>query len=282
MAHGTIIAIEDDLGVANMLRLYFLALGYDLKVVRKGKLGLAAVVQNVPDLVLLDVVLPDIDGYTVYRGIRANSRTHHVPVIFLTQKDDRNDRLIGLEMGAYDYITKPFDVEELRLRVERAIQRNRQQSLVNPRTGLPARGMLGEQVRQRVGETGWALLNCNISSFQQFTDVYGFLASDEVLRFTSQLIRKVVGDENAKDFIGHTEDDEFVIILSDGSRAKSLAHVLTTQFGKEVRAHYSFADREQGHMLVGKSDGRQRPIPLMSLTVTITRPHQLFSEDTEI
>lgn len=265
-----------------MLRLYFLALGYDLQVLPQGKTGLEAVIQNVPDLILLDVMLPDMDGYSIYQEIRANSRTNHIPVIFLTQKDDRKDRLAGLEMGAYDYITKPFDVEELRLRVERAIQRNREHSLVNPRTGLPSRGMLSEQIRKRAGQTDWAMLNCNILAFQQFTDVYGFLASDEVLRFTSHLIRQIIGNTNPSDFISHTEDDEFVILIDEGTRAQQLAQELTQQFNTEVQSHYSFADRERGHMLISKSSGRQRPVPLMSMTVSITQPHQIFGESTEI
>jgi DNA-binding response OmpR family regulator len=84
-------------------------------------------------------MLPDIDGYEVCRTLRTNTRTSHIPVIFLTQKDERSDKLQGLELGADDYITKPFDIEELKLRVQGAIRRSERESLTDPRSGLPSR-----------------------------------------------------------------------------------------------------------------------------------------------
>ena len=99
------------------------------------------------NLVVLDIMLPDIDGYEVCRTLRTNMRTSHIPVIFLTQKDERSDKLQGLELGADDYITKPFDIEELKLRVQGAIRRSERESLTDPRSGLPAGRLIEEQLR---------------------------------------------------------------------------------------------------------------------------------------
>jgi DNA-binding response OmpR family regulator len=130
--------------------------------------------QNLPHLIILDIMLPDIDGFEVCRILRTNIRSSHVPIIFLTQKDERSDKLQGLELGADDYITKPFDIEELKLRVQRAITRAEQQSLTDPRSGLPSGRLIEEQLRRVIRMQGWALMDARIDYFEAFKEVYGF------------------------------------------------------------------------------------------------------------
>lgn len=136
-AKSKILIIEDDLDVAEMLNAYFRVQGYEVFTVNWGEDGVRSCLTVQPDLVILDIRLPDIDGYEVARRLRGDRRTSEVPIIFLTEKRDRSDRLQGLELGADDYITKPFDVQELRLRVRNALKRVSQGSLTNPVTGLP-------------------------------------------------------------------------------------------------------------------------------------------------
>lgn len=118
-----ILLIEDDLDVADMLNAYFRVQGYEVFTSNWGEDGVRAVATVRPDLILLDIRLPDIDGYEVARRLRADRKTNTIPIIFLTERRDRADRLQGLELGADDYITKPFDLQELRLRVRNAIRR---------------------------------------------------------------------------------------------------------------------------------------------------------------
>lgn len=103
-----ILVVEDDLDVAEMLNAYFRVQGYEVFTVNWGEDGVRACQTVSPDLVVLDIRLPDIDGYEVARRLRTDRRTQDVPIIFLTEKRDRADRLHGLELGADDYITKPF------------------------------------------------------------------------------------------------------------------------------------------------------------------------------
>ncbi len=126
--------------------------------------------------------------------MRTNTRTSHIPVIFLTQKDERSDKLQGLELGADDYITKPFDIEELKLRVQGAIRRSERESLTDPRSGLPAGRLIEEQLRRIIRQEDWALLDLRINHFEPFRDVYGFVAGDDVLRFTAMLLSEVVDE----------------------------------------------------------------------------------------
>ena len=132
-----ILIVEDDLDLAEMLNAYFRVQGYEVETAAWGEDAVRMTKDKPPDLVVLDIRLPDIDGYEVCRRIRAQRRTQSVPVIFLTEKRDRVDKLSGLELGVVDYITKPFDIQELRLRVRNALQRASQASLVNPVTNLP-------------------------------------------------------------------------------------------------------------------------------------------------
>src|SRR5258708_2973261 len=134
-----ILVVEDDLDVAEMLNAYFRVQGYDVYTVNWGEDGVRSAQTVHPDLVILDIRLPDIDGYEVAKRLRGDRRTREIPIIFLTEKREREDRLQGLELGADDYITKPFDLQELRLRVRNALQRLSQRSLTNPPRALPER-----------------------------------------------------------------------------------------------------------------------------------------------
>ncbi|HMD81680.1 MAG TPA: response regulator transcription factor, partial [Anaerolineales bacterium] len=147
-AKSKILIVEDDLDVAEMLNAYFRVQGYEVFTVNWGEDGVRAAQTVLPDLLILDIRLPDIDGYEVARRVRSDRRTHEIPIIFLTEKRERIDRLQGFEVGADDYITKPFDVQELRLRVRNALKRMSQGSLTNPVSGLPE----GPLVEERLSE----------------------------------------------------------------------------------------------------------------------------------
>ena len=122
-----LLVVEDDNDVGNLLKICFTELGMDVTVTVMGREGLALFSTQLFDLVMLDVNLPDIDGFEVMRVIKSSSNKN-VPVYFLTQRDERAYKLEGLGLGADDYITKPFDLEILKLRVKTAL-RHRQNYL---------------------------------------------------------------------------------------------------------------------------------------------------------
>ena len=120
---GTVLFVEDDLDILHMLKTYFESKDYKVIIASRGKKALEACQKELPDIIVLDILLPDIDGYKVCRRLRSDQRTRNVPIIFLTQKDERADEIAGLELGADDYITKPFDIAELEASVEKLIAR---------------------------------------------------------------------------------------------------------------------------------------------------------------
>lgn len=209
-----ILIVEDDLDVAEMLNAYFRVQGYEVFTVNWGEDGVRAAQTVLPDLVILDIRLPDIDGYEVARRIRTDRRTNEIPIIFLTEKRERVDRLQGFEVGADDYITKPFDVQELRLRVRNALKRVSQGSLTNPVSGLPEGPLVEERLSDVIHKSGWALLHVSISHLDAFRDAYGFVASDDVLRAISLMIHNTMRETGStEDFIGHISPTDFVVVV---------------------------------------------------------------------
>src|SRR5512135_1329288 len=169
MAKTRLLVVEDDVDIANMLKIYFGGMGFDVDLAHRGSDALEKTKHALPQLIVLDIMLPDIDGYEVCRSLRTSTRTSHIPVIFLTQKDERSDRLQGLELGADDYITKPFDIEELKLRVQGAIRRSERESLTDPRSGLPAGRLIEEQLRHAIRQPqGWAFMDVRINHYEAF------------------------------------------------------------------------------------------------------------------
>jgi diguanylate cyclase (GGDEF)-like protein len=269
MSKGRILVVEDDNDISNMLKIYFGAQGYEVTIAARGNDALERTRKQLPNVIVLDIMLPDIDGYEVCTRLRRNLRTSHVPIIFLTQKDERSDRIAGLELGADDYITKPFDIEELRLRVQGAMRRAERESLTNPTTGLPSGKMIEEQLRALMRRKDWGLLYVGISEMDSFTDVYGFVAGDEVLRFAALLLSEVddkVGGPD--DFIGHIGGDDFLLITSE-ERAATIAEAVTLRFNQEIGSHYSFKDREHNYIVVKDTEGTERQAPLMKLCVGV-------------
>ncbi|MDK1029035.1 MAG: response regulator [Anaerolineae bacterium] len=268
MGRPRLMVVEDDIDIGNMLKIYFSGLEYDVEVATRGSDALEKTKKVLPHLIVLDIMLPDIDGYEVCRKLRTNTRTSHIPVIFLTQKDERSDKLQGLELGADDYITKPFDIEELKLRVQGAIRRSERESLTDPRSGLPAGRLIEEQLRKIIREQDWALVDIRINHFDPFRDVYGFVASDDVLRFMAMMLSEIVDDLGTlTDFIGHAGGDNFIIITTEKA-ASSLSKVLKDRFAEEVQTHYNFIDREQGYIVTETPNGPEN-MPFMTLAIGI-------------
>jgi PleD family two-component response regulator len=283
MSKARLLIVEDDFDISNMLRIYFTGQQYEVDIAPRGSDALEKTRTNLPHLIVLDIMLPDIDGFEVCRILRTNTRTSHVPIIFLTQKDERSDKLQGLELGADDYITKPFDIEELKLRVQRAIARAEQQSLTDPRSGLPSGRLIEDQLRRIIRKQNWAFMDIRINQFEPFKDVYGFVAGDDVLRFTAMMMGEVVDElGTVDDFIGHAGGDNFIIISTEEA-ADHIRQRLKARFAEEVLSHYSFLDREQGFILAANAAGQMAHTPLMNLAIGLVSPsQQQFSDIREI
>lgn len=265
----TLLVIEDDPDSSNLLDLYFTSKNYVVNVAARGADGLAQARQQPPDLILLDINLPDTTGLEVCRELRLSPRTGHVPIIFLTERSNQSDRVAGLGAGAQDYVIKPYDLEELRLRIQNLIARTEREQLVDPRTRLPTGRLIDEQLQRlrEAGQPGWQALTCEIQSFRPFVDLNGFVAGDDVLKFTAHLLREVVDESGTpNDFVGHAANETFLILTATADPS-ALADRIQIRFNAEVQTHYGFMDREQGYVLIRDKDGQMIQTPLMTLNI---------------
>ncbi len=239
-----ILVVEDDLDVAEMLNAFFCDQGYEVFTVNWGKDGVRSCQTVHPDLIILDIRLPDIDGYEVASRVRGDRRTAEIPIIFLTEKRSRSDRLLGLEIGADDYITKPFDLQELRLRVKNALKRASRGSLNNIVTALPEGALVDEKLSETLGRDGIALLLVSIDNMDSFRETYGFVAADDVLRAISMMIVNTMHEAISPDeFLGHLDGTDFILVLNSSNLA-AMSGKLRVRLEQAMEYFYPARNRE--------------------------------------
>lgn len=239
----TLLIVEDDPDISEMLEDYFNDQEYHVLTAEEGEIAVEICRSKRPDLILLDIRLPDIDGYAVAEKLRTNQRTREIPIIFLTEKRTKSDRLQGLELGADDYVTKPFDIQELGLRVRNALRRTRQGALTNPVTHLPNGMLVDERLMACLQDEGWALLRISLENLDHFRETYGFVASDDVLRAVGLMIKNAVRETGASDdFVGHLDAYELVI-LTDPDLVDRLQERILSRVEQSIDYFYPIDER---------------------------------------
>jgi PleD family two-component response regulator len=272
----TLLIVEDDVDTSEMLRVYFEAQGYRVLTATTGQDGLEKCRADPPDLILLDVRLPDIDGFEVGQYLQEDVRTSRLPVIFVTERRARDDRIAGLKLGAIDYITKPFDVQELRLRIRNALRRAGSQN--NPVTGLPGEKLTEDRLSLMLEREGWSALAVNIHGLGKFNEIYGFVARDDVLRAIALTMTSAVDELGSiDDFVGHPAEGQFIIITVPGKVAQLREHI-AERLNQAMTYFYPIHDREAGYVRRGGEDGPREKVPFMDVsTVMLSQKDKAFS-----
>jgi DNA-binding response OmpR family regulator len=244
-----ILIVEDNADTAEMLSAYFSAQGYDVHVAAWGREALKLCQVTVPDLIIQDIRLPDISGYDVVRELRERSRTSAVPVIFLTDRRGRHDRIAGLTLGAVDYIAKPCDMQELRLKVRNALRRASYASLVSPVTGLPGRKVAGDRLAGLLDLDGWAVLYVSILDIEPFNEAYGFVAGDDVLRAVGLILNNVIDEAGTtEDSVAHVDQTAFAVITQK-SKVPLVRQQIIDRLARALDYFYPIKDREFGRIV---------------------------------
>lgn len=270
MANHRILIVEDDMDVAELLVMFFSGQGYETFHADTGVGGIALARAKLPNLILLDIMLPDMEGFTVCHELRSTNLTKYIPTIFLTQRNAHRDKVSGLELGADDYITKPFDVEELRIRVQRSIQRATRDHLHEEVTGLPTGPLIEEEFerfRRSKGEKH--RLDVHIIGFDDFRDVYGFLTANDARGLAARILSDTVvslGTHN--DFVGVVESAYFVIFTYSPNYLQ-IVETASREFAERAAALYKFTDIDKGYALIDAGLPTARRIPLMRFEVAV-------------
>ena len=227
-ARACILAIDDT--PANLMTLGSVLEGeFDLQFATSGSIGISLALKNRPDLILLDVMMPEVDGFETYRRLLAQPSLRDIPVIFVTALNDVDSEVTGLSLGAADYITKPINVaiarhrirnlvEREQLRKEVGLQRDQLRELAfhDALTGLPNRLMLNDRINQAMASSKrsrfyGALMFIDLDNFKPLNDTYGHEAGDLLLKDVAKRLTECVREV---DTVARVGGDEFVVMLS--------------------------------------------------------------------
>lgn len=241
-----ILVVEDDPNTADMLTSYFSSLGYEVSHAAWGQDALTIAAEKTPDLILLDIHLPDIDGYEVCTQLRSRRRTQHTPIIFLTERRERRDRLTGLELGAIDYLTKPFDIQEIRYRVRNILRHRDTEALLHPITGLPTSTLIQEQLERVKQHSELSVVGLSLQEMKAFGDVYGFVTHDDVLRAVALILRNTAPETMRHDsFVGQLSTYKFLMVVPEVKRYLAMGR-LHQRLEEAISFFYPHQDWERG------------------------------------
>lgn len=271
MSKDRILVVEDAPDISSLLKIYFVTQGFEVLTAMRGREALDICRKTPPHLALLDVNLPDMEGYDVGKALRASPRTRHIPIIFLTARGERQDRLKGLgEVQAQYYIVKPFDIEEVHTIVKNQLEESRRKNQSHPVTNLPTADIINDQLRTLLTTDQWALALVHINGFDVFTQSYGSVVGEDVLKFTAMLINEVVNELGGEsDFVGHMVLGPDFIITSTVEHLRAICEQLIARFDAEIGLHYNYKHRRQGYIEVLDEEGNLRQHPLMSLSIGV-------------
>jgi diguanylate cyclase (GGDEF)-like protein len=256
--------------VARFVEVNLRSAGYDVNVASNGEEALERAVKLRPDLVLLDVMMPKLDGFEVAQRLRRDPRTSASSIIMLTAKALSSDKVLGLSSGADDYIIKPFDPVELLARVKGTLRRAREMRALSPLTGLPGNIRIQEEIRRRVSENQpFALLYADLDHFKAYNDHYGFVRGDRAIQSLARLVTETVHEvAGPQGFVGHVGGDDFVVIVGP-QLAIDVAHTLCDRFDQQVPHLYDTDDAARGGIDVKDRQGQPNRFPLLTLSIGV-------------
>lgn len=235
-----ILIVDDEIISRSTIEILLASEGYELIFAENGAEALVKAIELIPDLMLLDIMMPGMDGFEVCQQLRANPRTSELPVVMITALDDRESRLRGLEVGADDFMSKPFDRAELRARIRTITRLNRYRRLVETEeqlvylanydslTGLPNRNLLMERLQQSLGHArrshqGVAVLVVDVDSFRIINDSFGHDCADNLLGKIAHRLTQTVSEIGAT--VARISGDEFVILVDTDNLVKEVSGI---------------------------------------------------------
>jgi diguanylate cyclase (GGDEF)-like protein len=266
----TILVVDDDPDIARFVEVNLRSAGYDVSVASDGEEALEKASTLRPDLVLLDVMMPRIDGFEVAQRLRRNPQTSNTSIIMLTAKALSTDKVLGLTAGADDYIIKPFDPIELLARVKGTLRRAKEMRNLSPLTGLPGNIRIQEEIERMVREDRpFAVLYSDLDNFKAYNDQKGFVRGDRLIQATARIIQDAVVEfAGAEGFVGHVGGDDFVAVVPP-DYAENVAKRIVERFDAEIGEFYEKEDLERGYVEVEDRKGVLQELPLVGVSIGI-------------
>ncbi len=265
----SILVVDDDPDIARFVEVNLRSAGYDVSVAGDGQEALDRASDLRPDLVLLDVMMPRLDGFEVAQRLRKNPQTANTSIIMLTAKALSSDKVTGLQSGADDYIIKPFDPIELLARVKGTLRRAKEMRTLSPLTGLPGNIRIQEEIERQVREhRPFAVLYLDLDNFKTYNDKYGFVRGDRLIQGTARMLQDAVTSYDSEGFIGHVGGDDFVAVVTPDT-AEDVAKAVCERFDQDRSLYYEDDDLERGFVRMEDRKGVEQDIPLVSVSIGI-------------
>ena len=278
-----ILIVDDDPDIARILRFRLQKKGYDCVLAANGLEALEKIDTHHPDLVLLDVMMPKMDGFTACREIRKRNAWCRIPVIMLTAKGDTMDKVTGIGEGADDYIVKPFEFEELLARIRMIMRRTQETMSANPLTGLPGNNVISKKIETAIAmETGFAACYVDLDHFKAYNDEYGFEAGDQIIKRVAEILVSVTGEHARSAFVGHIGGDDFLFLV-DLDSYERCCQELIRRFDTAIPAFYRDEHRRAGGIESINRQGQKVRYPIMSISIgVVTNAQRAFSDAMQV
>jgi diguanylate cyclase (GGDEF)-like protein len=270
---ANILVVEDERVIAKLLKETLQIEGYQVVTVLNGEDAVQYALRETPHLIVLDLMLPGIDGYEVSRLLRSHPKTMHIPIIALSGFGEISDKVRAFEIGVDDFITKPFQTDELLARIRTQIRRV-QQSCLSPLIGLPGGVQVELAIKQKLHTAEpWSFLYLDLDNFKAFNDVYGFLTGNEIIRLVGSICQRVVREHgNPDDFVGHIGGDDFVVVTTP-DRCIRLCNQISAAYKEESVVFYRPEDLRRGSINGIDRKGHPYSFPLVALSIGVVNNH---------
>ncbi len=275
-----ILVADDDPALCLLLRETLQEAGYEVLIANDGDELVRMAQDHPPDLLLIDLMMPLMDGFEAIRQLRNDTRTSHLPMIILTARSASSEVVVGFDTGADDYIVKPYDIDVLLARIRSHLRRAAKLPVRNPLTGLPGNVLLQAELERHLSQgTPFALLYIDLDNFKAFNDAYGFARGDRAIHMLAGVLAEVAPRE---DFLGHIGGDDFAIIHF-GGRPEEFCQAIIAAFDARVRELYDQVDLQRGYLRGVDRHGVPRQFGLLSLSISVvSTDNQRFSSVDEI
>ncbi|MBN2457819.1 response regulator [Candidatus Woesearchaeota archaeon] len=218
----TVLIVDDEPHVVDLVALSIISCRYNIIKAYSGLDALEKVYTETPDIIILDLMMPGINGYEVCKRLKENALTQHIPIIILSAKGQLSDKLEGMRFGADDYITKPFDPMELEARVKVMLRRVKQDLDTHPLTKLPGIESFKGHINDLKGAIkDFTVYNMGFRNFEDYKKEFGYKKADDFVLIVSRMVADIIRSSD-KSYVAHTLKDNFVIISADNDIEKKI------------------------------------------------------------
>jgi diguanylate cyclase (GGDEF)-like protein len=262
--------VDDEPHVVESIKTELESSGYRVVISTNGKDAVELAKKVRPDLILLDILMPKLSGLEVCSRLKDDFLTSRIPIVILTVMSDTRKKVMAIDGGADDFMTKPFDPEEVTARIRMIIRRTETNIGSNPLTRLPGNTEIYREIEYRLkSRNKFAMAYVDIDNFKAYDDKYGYEKGDKIIIETSLILQSTIARlGNRKDFVGHIGGDDFVFI-STPSKANKICDEIINRFDEVIPSFYNEEDRARGYIECEDRRGNMNRFPILTLSIGI-------------